>query len=363
MRNEENTKYLKNKSMINRSRNMILACFVILFTIFSVALCIGIGSVNVNVGDVLTIIGCKVMGIDIPHSIDSSLVSILWTIRMPRVFMAFCVGGALALSGAVMQAVLQNPLASSYTLGVSSGACLGAAIIIVTEFTIKALGYFLLPTFGFIFGFVTVLAVLAFSVKIDSNLHSHTVILMGMVVSLFVNALLTLVSAFAGEHSQKLLMWQMGSFSGRRWYHVEVLFPICIICLIVLVLLSSSLDVLSFGDEAAYSIGVDVKKCKKILFLTASLLTGVSVCFSGTIGFVDLIVAHIVRRIFGSSHRIVLPMTFFLGGSFMAICDMVARTLLSPRELPVGAVTALIGAPFFIWIYLRGRNNNRNIRK
>lgn len=324
----------------------ILVCLMIL------GICMGIGSVDIPLKDAMTILGGKIFGTYIPDELTATT-SILWTIRLPRAMTAFCVGGALALSGAIMQSVLQNPLASSYTLGVSSGASLGASIIIVTQFTIPALGSFLLPTFGFAFGFATVLFVIAIASRFDNTLHSNTVILIGMVVSLFTNAVMTLVSSFARAHSQQLLLWTMGSFSGKRWYHVQILLPLCIFGMIVTLYHARSMDIMSFGDEQAYAMGVNVRTRKKILLLLASLLTGASVCFSGTIGFVDLIAPHAVRIVFGSSHKRVVPMSFFVGGAFMAFCDMVARTAVE-SELPVGAVTGVIGAPFFVWLYLRG---------
>ncbi|SEP59056.1 MULTISPECIES: FecCD family ABC transporter permease [Butyrivibrio] len=324
----------------------ILVCLIIL------GICMGIGSVDIPLKDAMTILGGKIFGTYIPDELAATT-SILWTIRLPRAMTAFLVGGALALSGAIMQSVLQNPLASSYTLGVSSGASLGASIIIVTQFTIPALGSFLLPTFGFAFGFATVLLVIAIASRFDNTLHSNTVILIGMVVSLFTNAVMTLVSSFARAHSQQLLLWTMGSFSGKRWYHVQILLPLCIFGMIVTLYHARSMDIMSFGDEQAYAMGVNVRTRKKILLLLASLLTGASVCFSGTIGFVDLIAPHAVRIVFGSSHKRVVPMSFFVGGAFMAFCDMVARTAVE-SELPVGAVTGVIGAPFFVWLYLRG---------
>ena len=338
---------------MEKRNNRIRMAVAVLLSIGILLICMGIGSVEIPAGDALTIVFRKLNGHPMPEDLDPSMISVLWSIRMPRALTAFFVGGALAVSGAVMQAVLQNPLASSYTLGVSSGASLGVALVIVSEISIPVLSAFLLPTAGFAFGLVTVLLVVFLSARIDHNVQSHTIILLGMVVSLFVNALLTLVSSFAGEHSQQLLLWQMGSFSGRRWYHVLVLMPVCILGTIILMRFHRELDIMTFGDEQSLAVGVDTAKVKKILLVLAAFLTGVSVCFSGTIGFVDLIIPHVVRRIFGASHRYVLPMSMLLGGAFMALCDMLSRTLLSPREIPVGAVTALIGAPFFIIIYFR----------
>lgn len=345
--------------MMQKSHNMSVRITVsALLSILVLALCMGIGSVGIPLSSTITIIADRISGTALPSSVDPAAASILWSIRMPRALTAFFVGGALAVSGAIMQAVLQNPLASSYTLGVSSGASLGAALVIVSEISVPFLGAFLLPASGFAFGLGTVVLVVLFSTKLDHNVQSHTIILIGMVVSLFVNALLTLVSAFAGAHSQELLLWQMGSFSGRRWYHVAVMAPVCIIGTLLVMRYHRELDIMTFGDEQSMAIGVDTRLVKKILILLAAFLTGVSVCFSGTIGFVDLIVPHTVRRIFGSSHKYVLPMSMVIGGAFMALSDLVSRTLLSPREIPVGAVTALIGAPFFIWIYFRTPGNH-----
>ena len=310
-----------------------------------------IGSVTVPVREGIAIVFHKLTGTVIPDNIDKSLVSILWEIRMPRTFTAFFVGAALSASGVVMQSVLQNPLASSYTIGVSAGATLGVASVIMTGFGTSVLGMFALPAAGFAAGFLTVVLVIGISSRMDHNMQNHTIILFGMVFSLFVNAILTLISSLASDHIQRLVLWQMGSFSGRRWIHGVIVAVCVIIGGILLLFMHRELDIMSFGDEQAMSIGVDTKKSKIILLMVASFLTGAAVCFSGIIGFVDLTVPHMVRRIFGARHRYVLPMSMILGGAFMAMADMIARTILSPREIPVGAVTALVGAPFFLWVY------------
>ena len=340
---------MNNKKL---SVRIIASCIV---AVVAIVLSIGVGSVYVPVMDILSIIWHKIVGTPVPDNIDPSLVSILWEIRMPRALTAFIVGAALSVSGAIMQAILQNPLASSYTMGVSAGASLGAAIVIITGVTSSVLGFFLLPVTGFASGLLTVFLVIAFASRLDKNMHNHTIILFGMVFSLFVNAILTFLSSMAGEHMQRLILWQMGSFSGRRWIHVGILLGCTLIGSFAVVFYHRELDIMTFGEEQALSIGVDTRKVKIILLALASFLTGAAVCFSGIIGFVDLAVPHMVRRVFGSRHKIVLPMSMVLGGAFMAIADLAARTLLSPREIPVGAVTALVGAPFFMWVYFRDR--------
>ncbi len=316
----------------------------------------GIGSASISMGDAFRVLLHKLFGTPLPQTIQPSTVSILWSIRLPRVLMAFFVGGALSVSGAVMQSVLQNPLASSYTLGVSSGASLGAAIALAFLGSVPVLGRLSMPVFGFGFGVLTVFAVIAISSRLDRNVQSSTIILFGMVISLFVNALLTLVESLNHEYMQRILMWQMGSFSGRRWFHVQIVAPAALFGTFCLLWFHRELDILSFGDEQSMSLGVDSRKIKRILLVLASLMTGVSVCFSGTIGFVDLITPHLVRKVYGASHKRLLPLCLLYGGSFMVLADTVARTIISPREIAIGAVTALIGAPFFLWLYFRKRD-------
>lgn len=321
------------------------------------ALIMGIclGSVNIRLSDTVSILLAKLSGSTVKDTIDASLVSILWEIRIPRTLCAFLVGGALAVSGAVIQSVLQNPLASSYTLGVSSGACLGAAIIIISGAGAAAAGYVLLPAAGFGCGLLTVLLVIAIASRLDSGFRNHTIILFGMIFSLFVNACMTMLSALNKNHMQRLILWQMGSFSGRRFGHVAVIFVCVLAGTILIAFFHRELDILSFGDEEAAAVGVDQKKTKILLLILASFLTGVSVCFTGVIGFVDLTIPHIVRKIYGSSHRIVIPLSLILGGAFMTLCDLLARTLMAPQEIPIGAITAFVGAPFFLWVYYKGR--------
>ena len=323
--------------------------------IFVLILCINLGSVKISLPDSLYITLNKLFGKTLPDSISKMTVSIFWNIRVPRALVAFLVGGALAVSGAVMQSLLQNPLASSYTMGVSSGASLGASIIIVSGISSFALRSFLLPLAGFLFAFITVLFVIIFSSRIDKNLHSYTIILMGMVISLFVSAVLTLMASLFHEYAGQIYYWMMGSFSSRNWTHVSILTPTCILITFIIWLNSRELDIMTFGDDQAMSIGVNTKGRKIFLIVITALLTGVSVSFTGTIGFIDLVTPHAVRKIFGAKHKAVIPMSFLYGGAFMSIADLISRTILSPREIPVGAVTALLGAPFFVLIFFKKR--------
>ncbi len=318
-------------------------------------MCINIGSVYVALPDALYITMHKLFGITLPARIEPMTVSIFWNIRVPRALVSFFVGGALAVSGAVMQSLLQNPLASSYTMGVSSGSAVGAALIIISGIQTFALRSILLPLTGFVFALLTVFFVILFSSRIDRNIHSYTIILIGMVISLFVSAMLTLIAALFPDHSQQIYFWMMGSFSARNWSHVLIIIPVSLIVTFIIMLFSRELDIMTFGDDQAMSIGVNTRRKKILLIMLTALLTGVSVAFTGTIGFIDLVAPHAVRRIFGARHKAVIPMSFLFGGAFMSVMDLIARTLLSPREIPVGAVTALLGAPFFIILFFKKR--------
>jgi iron complex transport system permease protein len=306
-----------------------------------------LGSSSISIIDTARII------LNLRGSLDPKDVSIVWQLRLPRVLLAFMVGGSLAMSGAVFQSVLKNQLASPYIIGVSSGASLGAALVIISGLALPLIGRFTLPLTGFVFSLLTVFFVIAFSSRLDRTMSNNTVILFGMVVSLFVNAVLTTMTALFREELKTLLIWQMGSFALKGWPYVRMMLPFLLIGGLGIARYLKEMDILTFGEEEAQSAGVETRGVRLKLFFFAAVLTGASVALSGAIGFVDLIAPHVARRIVGSNHRYVIPMSFIVGGALMAVTDLIARTIISPSELPVGAITALIGAPFFAWVYFK----------
>ena len=210
-----------------------------------------------------------------------------------------------------------------------------------------------MPLIGFIFGLITVFSVILFSTKFDKTMSNNTVVLVGMVLSLFVNALLTTLTAFFSNDLKTITLWQMGSFAMRGWTYVGLILPFFLIGMLGVFRYTREMDILTFGEEQAKAVGVNTYKVKRKLFVYCAILTGGSVALSGTIGFVDLIAPHVVRKAFGSNHRYVVPMSFLFGGGLMVIADLISRTIFAPIELPVGAVTALIGAPFFAYVYFK----------
>jgi iron complex transport system permease protein len=337
---------------MNNNRRVVAGVIAAFFIIAAAA---SLGSSSIGPGETILIILHKLFHLPLKPEIDPKDVSIVWLLRLPRVLLAFIAGGSLAVSGAVCQSILRNPLASPYILGVSSGASLGAGIIIISGFSLPFVGAFTLPFAGFVFGLAAVFLVTAFSSRIDKNMSGNTVILCGMIFSLFINALLTTLSAIFSDDLKRVALWQMGSFAMRGWPYVRLILPFFIIGAVCVTRYSKEMDILTFGDEQAKSAGVETASVRKILLIFSTILTGAVVSLSGVIGFVDLVAPHAARKITGSRHKYLIPMSFILGGSLMVITDLAARTIISPSELPVGAITALMGAPFFAWIYFRRR--------
>lgn len=314
------------------------------------------GSVFVPPSDVLKIFGNALFGTGL-DGVPESSVSIIMTIRFPRVLLGFLTGAALSICGTAVQSVLRNPLASPFTLGVSSGASLGAGIVIACELTF--LGRFTLPAAGLVFGVASMFLMVAFASKIDRTLQGSTIVLTGMVLSLFVNGIVSVMANAKNEKYKQIMKWQTGSFSGRKWEYVIILAAVLAVCLAYFLIKSRELDLLTFGDEQAQSAGVSTRREKAMILLVTAVLSGTAVAFAGVIGFIDLISPHVARRFFGAEHKLLIPMSALIGGTFMVLCDLAARTVIPPNELPVGVVTSLIGAPFFAWVFFKRRANVR----
>ncbi len=325
----------------------------VIIALLSVLLGISAGSVKIPFGEIIYAAGVRLFGMPLPEGMSPTTVNIIMDIRTPRVVLAFLTGAALSASGAVVQSALRNPLGSPYTLGVSSGASLGAALVIASGAAF--FGGFTTAAAGLAFAVATMFIAVGFSSKIDKSFESSTVVLTGMVISLFANALVNLVANLSGDKYSLIFKWQTGSFSGRGWTACGILGAVLTVCMAVYLRYSRELDLLSFGDEQAASMGISPAKTRRILMIVMSLLTGTAVAFTGVIGFVDLIAPQIVRRIFGAKHSLAVPMSAVVGGAFTVICDIAARTVTAPSELPVGTVTALIGAPFFAYVFFKRR--------
>lgn len=286
---------------------------------------------------------------------DAIATNIVWKIRMPRVVLAGLVGASLAIAGAAFQGLLKNPLADPYTLGVSSGASVGAVATLFFGISVPFLGIFTLPIFSMIGALVTMLLVISFAKLVDRAMKMETIILTGIIFSSFLGSVISLMIALTGEELRQIIGWLLGSVSMRGWSFVQMALPFVLIGTVLLWLNRRELNAMLFGEERAQHLGVHVKKRKMMILIGGSMLTGTAVAVSGTIGFVGLVVPHMTRLLFGSDNRHVLPLSFINGAALLIICDLISRTIISPTELPIGVITAFIGAPVFAFIFFRQR--------
>jgi iron complex transport system permease protein len=280
---------------------------------------------------------------------------ILLSIRLPRVLSVLLSGAALSLCGGAMQGLLRNPLADGATLGVSSGASLGAMLAILLGFRLPGLPLAGPVVMAVFFAFLSLALVLALAFALDRSLSTGTIILIGVILTMFTSSLMSLLISFSGPKLRSLTFWTLGSLSGSGFSEVLLLLVTLLVCAAVLIRHARELDAFSLGEENARHIGVPVKWVKLTIMIASSLLIGVCVSIGGSIGFVGLVIPHITRLIIGPSHKKLLPASLLLGGVFLMLADLAARTVVSPLELPLGVVTSLIGAVFFVVILSNSR--------
>lgn len=308
-------------------------------------------------------LGVSVGAVQIPiqtfwnPTLDESLWNILWKIRMPRVILAGLVGASLAIAGAAFQGLLKNPLADPYTLGVSSGASVGAVMTLFFGLSIPIFGTFTLPIFSMLGAAVTMFLVIGFARLVDRSMKMETIILTGIIFGSFLGSVISLMIALSGEELRQIIGWLLGSVSMRGWKYVMMILPFVLIGSTLLWFNRRELNAMLFGEERAQHLGVNVKMSKMMILIGGSILTGSAVAVSGTIGFVGLVVPHMTRLMWGSDHRHLLTLSFFNGASLLIICDLIARTIISPSELPIGVITAFIGAPIFALIFYKQRKS------
>lgn len=289
--------------------------------------------------------------------INETAANIFMKIRLPRVLLAGLVGASLAMAGAAFQGLFKNPLADPYTLGISSGASVGAIVTIFFSVSIPVVGLFSLPIFSMAGAIVTMLLVMSFARIVDRSMKMETLILTGIIFSSFFGSLLSLMIALTGEELRQIMSWLMGSVSMRGWSYVKMILPFVIIGTVILWLQRRELNVLIYGEERAQYLGVNVKRSKLLILIGSSMLTGSAVAVSGTIGFVGLVVPHMTRMLWGTDHRHLLGLSFLNGATLLILCDLVARTIITPSELPIGVITAFIGAPVFAFIFFKQRRS------
>ncbi|WP_320170774.1 iron ABC transporter permease [Maridesulfovibrio sp.] len=334
---------------------MVLLTILVPASIFAACL---FGAYDVGPRQVLDIFASAI-GLSAGNS-DSAVSFIVLDLRFSRVCLSFLVGMSLAAAGTVYQGILRNPLADPFTLGVSSGAAFGASLAIFAGSTMlgaglwQRFGNLFLPIAALVGAMAALGAVLVLG-RIGGRLRRETMVLAGIVVATFLSALISLLKSLDEESVSSIVFWIMGSFQGRGWEHLSLFLPYFAAGMIALIYYSRELDILSLGENQARHLGMDVSRVRAVLLIGSGLLTGAAVAVSGIIGFVGLIVPHLVRMFQGAEHRPLLLSASLLGGLLLVWSDVIARSLLpGGEELPVGVVTALLGGPFFCLVLRSG---------
>ncbi len=334
-----------------RTRFYILLLFVLLAILIVTSSTLGAAK-DITVGDAIRILLSRIPGlgrmVDTSHLSDMSSIIIL-TIRLPRVLLGALVGAGLAMAGAAFQGMFKNPMADPYIIGVSSGAAFGASLAMLFGINFMFLGFSGIGSMAFLGAAAASFLVYSLA-RVGNKVPVTSLLLSGIAVSSLLSAAISFMMLFNRDRVQTVVFWIMGSLSKARWESVITAFPGIAIGMIVLLFYAKDLNILLMGDETAAHLGVDVERVKIVLLGVCSLIAGSAVAVSGIIGFVGLIIPHVVRLIFGPDHRTLIPLSALTGAIFLLAADILSRVLIQPAEIPVGIITALLGGPFFLYL-------------
>ncbi|MCD7708959.1 MAG: iron ABC transporter permease [Clostridiales bacterium] len=332
---------------------------LLFFILFIVMVCsLSVGSADISVGDSLGIVLDRIplIGNLIDGSgFSKSSLTVIWSVRFPRICLSALVGGILAIVGAAFQSIFRNPLADPHILGVSSGAALGATVAMLfpgITVSVAILGLGTTGVMAFVGAIISVFIVYSVA-KIGGRYSTVNMLLTGTAMSTLFSSLISLFMTFHNDQIGKVYMWTMGSFSSASWPRARFVFIFAVAGVIILSALSRKLNVLALGDEEAECLGISTKKLRRAVIIISTILVAAAVSVSGIIGFVGLMMPHCVRMICGPDLRKVIPYGFFTGAIFIVICDTLARTVTAPTEIPVGIITSICGAPYFIFLVWR----------
>jgi iron complex transport system permease protein len=323
---------------------------IVLIIIIGIAT--SIGSVSIPLGTTFSILADKLPFVDINQTWQNAAATIVLDIRLPRIILAGLVGAALAIAGATYQGLFRNPLADPYLIGVAQGASLGAVIgfLLPAAWNLSALG--VIPVFAFAGAIIATLVVYLLA-RVGKTLPVTTLILAGVALSALLGSITSYLIISSGDRLHSIIFWMMGSFSSSQWSEVLIALPYIAVGTAVIVIFSRTLNVMQLDEEQAQQLGVNVESFKLMLLAAATLITAASVAFVGTIGFVGIIIPHVVRLIWGADYRFLLPLSILTGAIFMILTDMISRIVLAPTEIPIGVITAICGAPFFLYLLRR----------
>lgn len=327
-------------------RTILAIIFLIAITLIAILLDLGWANWPLSISEVIDVL------LGGGSSVDRTIVL---DINLPRVVMGIFVGAGLAISGAVMQALFRNPMASPYILGLSNGAALGASIGML--FTISFIPIAItVPVLAFVFCLGTMMLVYSLS-RVGGNTQMETLLLSGIAVSALLSALVSLMTFLAGDQMEGIVFWTMGSLSKATWSNLMFVIPVISVGILIMMTMSRELNAMMLGDAHAMDLGVDVRKVRILLLICTTLVVAAAVSFVGVIGFVGLVIPHVVRLMIGPDNRLLIPLTVIAGASYLVICDYIAHCMYGiSGVLPIGIITALIGGPYFIYLLRRRKH-------
>lgn len=345
------------KKDISKTRYSLIIVILILILTFAIAFFSVIGTANIGVIDTFRIVISKIpiieRYIDI-SDISKSHETIIWSIRLPRVLLGALVGASLSMTGAAFQGIFKNPMADPYVIGISSGAALGASIAIILGINISFMNLSTISIFAFIGALSAVFTVYNIA-RIKNKVPVTTLLLAGIAIGQFLTAIMSFLMVIYSKDMAKIIYWTMGSLAGKGWTPlISITIPV-VISMMGIGFFARDLNIMLIGEESAQSLGIDVERTKVYILILGSFLVSMVVSVSGIIGFVGLIIPHIVRIVLGPDNRILLPSSALVGAIFMIFADTIARTIISPVEIPVGIITALFGGPFFLYLLRKSK--------
>lgn len=336
-------------SALKKEKIKISLCTVLLLAILIAGMAASacMGAMDISTGDICRVIANKLFaaGFDIPGNVTA----VVWNIRLPRILCAVFVGAGLAVAGVIFQGILQNPLADPYTLGISTGASFGASLAIILNILWGI--YLPVPLCALVCALLTLASVISIA-SVSDGFKSSSLVIAGIIAGSVLSSGVSFIKMLAGENVSAVVFWIMGSLSAMGWSDVLMAAPVVIICTLLASGLALRLDIMALGEEAARSLGVNTAALRIVLLIIGSVMTAVCVCICGVIGFVGLIVPHLLRYMLTAKNRVLMPLSALFGAVLLLCADSAARILAS-GEIPVGVLTTLIGGPFFIFVFTR----------
>ncbi|MGL4730188.1 MAG: FecCD family ABC transporter permease [Clostridium sp.] len=344
---------MKGKTFESKRFCLLLSLLVIAL-IFTIILSVTIGSVKIDAIEVWKVIYGKLFNENSLNNIEGSVIQIVWQVRLPRVLLGVLIGAGLAVVGVAMQALVQNPLADPYILGVSSGASLGATLFALTGLGASFWGLGI-QSFAFV-GSVAASMIVYYVAKLGGRQTPLKFVLAGTAIGSICSSITSFITMTSSDREgiRTVMFWLMGSLNGVKWDDLTLPALAILIGIIILIYQYRNLNLLIMGEETAITLGVDLELIRKMLMILTSLITAVMVCTAGTIGFVGIMIPHIVRITVGANHKKVLPISALVGAIFLVWADVLARSIYGGQEIPIGVITSIIGAPWFLWLMIRG---------